>query len=259
MDQLLQYVIIIFMLFLCVLCLFAVLVIARDVVVETVKRRKGKDEENDAAPVVIVKEVAAAAPVVETAKEPEPVKVPEPAPAPVAEAKSEEPEAEEDDENAVTFSTTHKLTMEEKYSTLSSEYKSYFDAIIKHALSKDGVKENKNTGYYDYKIGSARLVRVAIKRGEIVCEFIFIDPDFKNYADNVNVKMKQSATKIKVTEPSAVGVAKDGIDLVSQQIAEEKERKKALAREKRNERRREQRQKEKEENSEAEAANVAVV
>ena len=102
-------------------------------------------------------------------------------------------------------------------------------------------------------------MRVAIKRGEIVCEFVFIDPDFKNYADNVNVKMKQSATKIKVTEPSAVGVAKDGIDLVCQQIAEEKERKKALAREKRNERRREQRQKEKEENSEADAAKEEAV
>ena len=254
MTELLEYVIIIFMLFLCVLCLFAVLVIARDVVIEMMSRRKARDEKDVAvnaavaapvaapAPVVIVKETPA--PVVEEVKEPEPVKEPEI----VA-----EPE-EEDDENAVTFSTTHKLTMEEKYETLSSEYKSYFDAIIKHALAKEGVKENKNTGYYDYKIGSARLVRVAIKRGEIVCEFIFIDPEFKNYADNGNVKMKPSATKIRVTEPSAVGVAKDGIDLVCQQIAEEKERKKALAREKRNERRREQRQKEKEESTEAEVA-----
>ena len=56
-DQLLQYVIIIFMLFLCVLCLFAVLVIARDVVIETVKRRKDKDEEKVPTPVTIIKEV----------------------------------------------------------------------------------------------------------------------------------------------------------------------------------------------------------
>ena len=256
-DQLLQYVIIIFMLFLCVLCLFAVLVIARDVVLETVKRRKDKDEEKVAAPVTIIKEVAvpvaapAPAPVVEEVKEPEPVKDPEPvieeAPAPAA-------VPEEDDENAVTFSTNHKLNMEEKYATLSSEQKVYFDEIVKHALSKEGVKENKNPGYYDYKIGAARLVRVAIKRSEIVCEFIFIDQDFKNYAENGNVKMKPSATKIRVTEASAVGVAKDGIDLVCQQIAEEKERKKALAREKRNERRREQRQKEKEDGTEADEA-----
>ena len=75
-DQLLQYVIIIFMLFLCVLCLFAVLVIARDVVLETVKRRKDKDEEKVAAPVTIIKEVAvpvvapAPAPVVKRLKSP---------------------------------------------------------------------------------------------------------------------------------------------------------------------------------------------
>lgn len=262
-DQLLQYVIIIFMLFLCVLCLFAVLVIARDVVLETVSRRKSKDEKDEAtkpaeaaAPVVIVKEVAAPAPVVEEIKEPEPVEEPEIEPEQEIEP---EAETEEEDENAVKFSTTHKLTMEEKYATLSSEYKSYFDSIVKHALSKEGVKENKNTGYYDYKIGSARLVRVAIKRNEIVCEFIFIDQDFKNYAENGNVKMKPSATKIRITEASAVGVAKDGIDLVCQQIAEEKERKKALAREKRNERRREQRQKEKEENTEAETAKEEAV
>lgn len=251
-DQLLQYVIIIFMLFLCVLCLFAVLVIARDVVLETIKRRRDKDEDKVAAPVTIIKEVAvpapAPAPVVEEVKEPEPVveeaPIVEEAPAPVE-------EAEEDDENAVTFSTTYKLTMEEKYATLSSEQKGYFDAIVKHALSKEGVKENKATGYYDYKIGAARLVRIAIKRNEIICEYIFIDQDFKNYAENGNVKMKPSATKIRVTEASAVGVAKDGIDLVCQQIAEEKERKKALAREKRNERRREQRLKEKEDGTEA--------
>ena len=81
-----------------------------------------------------------------------------------------------------------------------------------------------------------------IKRGEVVCEFIFIDKDFKNYANANNVKMKPSATTVKINEPAAVGVAKDGIDLVCQQIEEEKEYKKQLAREKR----REQRQKAKE-------------
>ncbi|MBP3322917.1 MAG: hypothetical protein J6M16_01840, partial [Clostridia bacterium] len=51
------------------------------------------------------------------------------------------------------------------------------------------------------------------------------------------VKMKPSATSVKVVEPSAVGVAKDGIDLVCQQIEEEKEYKKQLAKEKRREQR----------------------
>ena len=142
-----------------------------------------------------------------------------------------------EDEGAVAFST-HTLTIEEKYATLSSEFKRYFDDIIKHALSKEGVKEFKHTGSYDYKIGVYRVVRLMIKRGEIVCEFRFIDRDILDYANASNIKMKQSATTIKVTEASAVGAAKDGIDLVCTQIEEDKEYKKELAREKRKEKRR---------------------
>jgi hypothetical protein len=156
-------------------------------------------------------------------------------PAPVEEAPALE-EAVEDD-GAVAFST-HTLTIEEKYATLSSEFKRYFDDIIKHALSKEGVKEFKHTGSYDYKIGAYRVVRMMIKRGEIVCEFHFIDRDILDYANASNIKMKQSATTIKVTEASAVGAAKDGIDLVCTQIEEDKEYKKELAREKRKEKRR---------------------
>ena len=78
-----------------------------------------------------------------------------------------------------------------------------------------------------------RLVRMSIKRGEIVCEFVFIDRNFKNYASQADLKFKSSGTVIKVTEASAVGVAKDGIDLVFNQILEEREYKKQLAKERR--------------------------
>ena len=141
-----------------------------------------------------------------------------------------------DIENAVVFST-HSFTMAEKYATLSSEYKAFFDDIVRHALSKEGVKELKSNNHYDYKIGSYRVVRITIKRGEIICEFSFIDRDFRNYASASKVRMKASATSMKVNEASAVGVAKDCIDLICTQIAEDKEYKKELAREKRRERR----------------------
>ena len=119
---------------------------------------------------------------------------------------------------------------------------------MRHALAKEGVKEIKHTGSYDYKIGSYRVLRIMIKRGEIVCEFTFIDRGFADYASASNVRMKQSATTIRIEEASAVGVAKDGIDRVCQQIAEDKEHKKQLAREKRREKRRAQ--------AEAEAADA---
>ena len=51
------------------------------------------------------------------------------------------------------------------------------------------------------------------------------------------MKIKRAATVVRVSEPSAVGVVKDGIDLVCTQIEELKEQKKELAREKRRQRR----------------------
>ena len=84
---------------------------------------------------------------------------------------------------------------------------------------------------------------MTIKRGEIVCEFNFIDRDFKNYASEASVKVKTAGTTVKVTEKLAVGVVKDGIDLVVTQIAADKEYKKALARERRKARYRQESQK----------------
>ena len=249
MEGMLQAVVVVFMLFLCSLCLFAVIVIVRDMIYENAKTRRARArEDRDYERVLKALEEAAdktpeaipvvAQPVVVEAPEPTVVVVEAPAketPAPVEEAPALEEAVE--DEGAVVFSA-NTLTMEEKYATLSSEFKRYFDEIIKHALSKEGVKEFKHNSSYDYKIGSYRVVRMMIKRGEIVCEFRFIDRDIIDYANASNVKMKQSATTIKVLEASAVGVAKDGIDLVCTQIAEDKEYKKELAREKRKEKRR---------------------
>ena len=265
METMLQAVVVVFMLFLCALCLFAVVVIARDIIHESARRKEERNEVEQVKEVVItppapieipitvtptvLAPVAEPAPVEEKAEEPAPVvvapveeKVEEPAPVvvvPVIEA--EEPEEEiavtEEDPDAVSFSRV-TLTMEEKYATLSTEFKRHFDDIIKHAMAKEGVQENRRTSSYDYKIGAYKVLRMLIKRGEIVCEFNFIDKEFAEYASASDVRMKKSATTVRVTEASAVGVVKDGIDLVCSQIAEDKERKKELAREKRREKRR---------------------
>ncbi|MBQ9744222.1 MAG: hypothetical protein IJW19_03765 [Clostridia bacterium] len=246
METALEITLTFFMIFLCMLCLFSVLVIARDIVREAASQSKKKKNDEEQKVVTVIKEVEV--PVVK--EEPmavpfeEPVvttPAPAPVPAPVEEIPAPVEIVEEHDESEVTFNKT-RLTHLEKYEALSSLHKEFYDAIVKYAESKEGVRAFSNNNYCDYKIGANRLVRMMIKRGEIVCEFIFIDRDFKNYASTNNVKMKPAATSVKINEPSAVGVAKDGIDRVCQQIEEEKEYKKQLAREKR----REQRQKAKE-------------
>ncbi len=251
METMLQAVVVVFMLFLCSLCLFAVIVIVRDIIHENSKARMAR--ERDEREFYRAQELAAQAvktepeaiPVAATpAPTPEPEPEPEPAPAPVVEepdpaeeapAPVEEVSAEAEN-GAVTFAT-HTLTMEEKYAALSTEFKRYFDDIVRHAMAKEGVKESKHNNSYDYKIGAYRVIRMMIKRGEIVCEFNFIDRDILDYANASNVKMKQSASSMKVVEPAGVGAAKDGIDLVCTQIAEDKAYKKELAKEKRREKR----------------------
>ena len=249
METMLQAVVVVFMLFLCSLCLFAVIVIVRDIIHENSKARMAR--ERDEREFYRAQELAAQAlktepeaiPVAATpapAPEPEPELAPAPAPvveepAPAEEAPAPAEEAPAED-GAVTFAT-HTLTMEEKYAALSTEFKRYFDDIVRHAMAKEGVKESKHNNSYDYKIGSYRVIRMMIKRGEIVCEFNFIDRDILDYANASNVKMKQSASSMKVVEPAGVGAAKDGIDLVCTQIAEDKAYKKELAKEKRREKR----------------------
>ncbi len=215
MDKALQIqiAIIVFILFLCIVCFFAVMIILHNIVAENNK------------------------------KEPEKIKEPEPKVEPVLVEEPVEEVVEENvvpeektDDNAVVF-PTRVLTMPERYATLSNEYKTYFDDIVRYALSKDNVKEHKHNYFYDYKDASYRVLRLTIKRGEIICELSFVDREIKDYVEGSNVPMKQSATSVKVTEPAAVGVVKDGIDLVFSQIATYREYKKQLAREKRREKR----------------------
>lgn len=199
-----QIAVIVFILFLCILCFFAVMIVLRDIVIENSKNRKEIKElqEQKQENVTIENET------------------------------KNEPTETKPDDNSVVFSS-YVLTMPERYATLSNEYKKYFDDIVKYVLSKKNVKELKNNSSYVYKDASYRILRLMIKRGEIVCELNFIDREIKNYVDGSNVPVKQSATSIKVVEPAAVGVVKDGIDLVCSQISEDREYKKQLAREKR--------------------------
>lgn len=266
-ENVLQVMLIAFMFFLCALCLFAVIVIARDIVYESAKNRRDREREErlerlEARERLKLQEAKptleqATKPLAEPEKtceesEPNPgektLEVVEESVAPLVEVAAtddivevredqDDQEEQEVEDGAVSFNRVN-LTLEEKYATLSSEFKRFFDDIVKHALSKSGVKEFKKSGSYDYKIGAYKVLKLTVKRGEIVCYFNFIDRDFNSYANESNVKIKQSATVVRVLEASAVGVVKDGVDLVCQQIAEDKDRKRALANEKRREKRR---------------------
>ena len=162
----------------------------------------------------------------------ETVKVVEAAPvAPVAEVAKEESAAADD--AAVSFSADKGLTLDDKYEALDKATKRRYDAIATYAAAVEGGKRFKNLRYEEYKVGSLRIVRMLIKRGVIVCEFMMQNQSFKSYVMENKISAKQSATVIKVNDDADVQVIKDTIDIVVKQIAEEKEIKKQIAREKR--------------------------
>ena len=138
-------------------------------------------------------------------------------------------------DDAIVFSAASKNeTIDDRYAELSDESKSYFDEIVKYALSKsDEVKRVKNARYEEYKIRQARLVRLLIKRGVVVCEFVLINDAFRSYLSENKVSVKLAPTVLRVVDEESLQVAKNSIDIAAQTAKEDQERKAQLRREKR--------------------------
>ena len=234
---------IVFMVLVCFFCVFCMGIALMDMVGEAMNRKKRRQIEAEAltqAAIATAKEekVVAPAPVV-VAEEPKVEAVAEPTPAEeevVTEEVAEEEavtEPTEEDDGAVSFKIGNVETLEDKYLALSAEEKGYYDAILFHAIGKEGAKRFRTTRYEEIKVGRTRLVRLSIKRGVVTCEFTLYNTNFKNYVDENKLSVKHAATVLKINDQAAVQAAIDSIDIVVQNIAEEKEYKKQLAREKR--------------------------
>ena len=245
-----------FLAFACLMAMFSMLILLRDIV------RDGRSNNNAVAPQAPAQEQAPVAPIVQVvaptpAIAPAPVVSPAPvaepvapAPAPVVEVKEvvkevvvapveevapavvEEVEEVVSDDN-VSFTSEKSLTIDDKYLELTSDQKTWYDEIIKYASAVDGSRRFKNARYEEYKVGKNRLVRMLIKRGIIVCEFILPNNDFKNYVNENKLKIKAAPTVLKVVDTESVQVAKDSIDIAVKAIEDEKEYKKQQIRERR--------------------------
>lgn len=142
------------------------------------------------------------------------------------------------DENAVVFSAGERQTLDQQYGALEEEYKDYYTQIVNYALTKPNVKKIKNDRYEEYKIGNTRLVRLLIKKGIVVCEFILVNSDFKNFISDNKVRIKHAPTVLRVESEGALEIAKNSIDIAFRAFEEEREYK----RQKRNEKRRKARE-----------------
>ncbi len=221
---------IVFMSFVSLVCLFAMLVVTRDLIWSGREKREDKDnaQSQPTTPEPIPAEPEP------TPTEPEPV---------VTDAAQEEV--------AVTFAPGNRKTLSEAYAELPRKFRDFYDEVAKHAENTPGVSRHiKNDNYEEWKINSSRLVRLKIRRGVVLAEFNLQNSDMKEHIAESKIDVKQSATVVKLEDRLAVQFVIESIDLVVKVIEEENERKKEERAQARRAREREKRRLEAEKRSE---------
>ena len=141
------------------------------------------------------------------------------------------------DEQKPVFIKPHVETLGEKYSRLSDEQKVFYDEIVTYASAVAGSKQIKNNRHEEYRYGNGRLVRILIKRGFVVCEYLLTDDGFKRYVVGNRVKVKIAPTVLKIADKNSLQAAKDSIDISKKIIDDEKAYKKERAKARRREKR----------------------
>lgn len=209
MEKAITILLFVFIVVVLVIALFCVVIVTRDVIIESRDRRHDVTEvkTEEAPQKVIVKE--------EVTKEPV-VVVNQPV---------------EDDKN-VKFDAISK-TLSEKYRALNATSRKYYDEIVKTAKAVENSKCYKNDSYEEYKLGKSRIVRLKIKRDVVIAELLVPNLTFKEYITDNKVEAKLAPTTIKVVDKDSLDAVKDSIAIAVKVILEEKELKKEQAKEKR--------------------------
>lgn len=208
-----------------VMGIFCLVIICRDVVIDSRDRRNERKKKREAEEKTeskieqknTVEEIAAAKPAENVVKKEVIV---------LADDQSLQEENAKTNTGNVVFDASPETTLDEKYNALPRNIKGYYDEIIVYAASFPDSKRIKNTAYEEYKIGKNRLVRLKIKRGAIICELIIPNPQFKKFIDGNKVSVKQAPAIVKVTDLESLAFVKDSIRIAVDAINEEKEYKK---------------------------------
>ena len=117
-------------------------------------------------------------------------------------------------------------TIEELYAELSNEQKSFFDELKNTALAKPNATLSITRTYENVKIGKRSIIKLLIRRGVTVAEFLLENDALKEYRLSSQNKKGKSKIKIRptvlaVTELDTLRAAVDMIHLAYEQIIED--------------------------------------
>ena len=154
---------------------------------------------------------------------------PAPQPAPVIEeaAATEAEETEEGEsgfvvvQDGIVFNDSKTIT--ELYEELSPEQQSYFDELREEALTKPDTELAIAKNFVTVKIGKRNLIKLLIKRGVTVAEFMLENEALKQLRlSNTNKRGKSSIkvkpTVVQVLDLNSLKVAVDMINLAYEEI-----------------------------------------
>lgn len=147
-----------------------------------------------------------------------------------AEYEQHEPEEHADPEviyvhtegnNGVVFNESKTIT--ELYEELSNEQKSFFDELREEALTKPDSELSITKNHISVKIGKKNLIKLIIRRGVTVAEFMLENEALKQFkATNKNKKGKSSIkvkpTVVQVEDLPSLKVAVDMINLAYEEM-----------------------------------------
>lgn len=127
-------------------------------------------------------------------------------------------------EDGVIFN--EKKTIMELYEELSKEQQSFFDELREEALTKPDAELSVTKNYVSVKIGKRNLIKLLIKRGVTVAEFLLENEALKQFRlSNRNKKGKSSIkikpTVVQVVDLPSLKVAVDMISLAYEEMMED--------------------------------------
>lgn len=136
----------------------------------------------------------------------------------------EEPEKaqEKEKEDAIKFAEASK-TITELYDELTPEQRRFFDELKNRALSKPKAVLSVTKNYESVKVGKQSILKLLIRKGVVVAEFLLESDALKEYRKHSENKKGKSRIRIRptviaVTDLDTLKTALDMINLAHEQL-----------------------------------------
>ncbi len=130
-----------------------------------------------------------------------------------------------------------KVTFIDKYAALSSEARMRYDSIVAYILANPDCKKVEASNAVTFKCKTDKIVRVMIKRGVVILNFLLANTDLNRFVREEGIKtIKINPVVIKLETDSDLMLAKQTADITIENIREEQQYRKERNRELRRQR-----------------------